>query len=126
MGFKMLHTCIRVYDLEKSIEFYKNALGLKVTETKDNPDRKFTLVYLTDEDHTYELELTYNYGADKYELGNGYSHMAFSIEDFEETFEKHKAMGITVTEMYGITPGVVNIYFIVDPDGYKIEIIKAE
>lgn len=124
MNFKMLHTCIRVYDLQKSIDFYETVLGLKVREKRDNPDKKFTLVYLTDADNTYELELTYNYDSDKYDLGNGYSHMAFIVENFEESFAKHKEMGITVTEMYGITPGLINIYFIVDPDGYKIEIIK--
>ncbi len=126
MKFKALHTCIRVFDLEKSVEFYTKALNLVEVARKDNPEKKFTLVYLATEEGDHEIELTYNYDNPPYELGNGYSHIAFSVEDFEETFAFHKEMGVTITEMYGITPGVVNIYFIKDPDGYKIEIIRAE
>ncbi|NOW22000.1 lactoylglutathione lyase [Clostridium butyricum] len=74
MATRMLHTCIRVMDLEKSLEFYKNALGLVETRRKDFPEHKFTLVYLSDTPDGYEIELTYNYDPEKpYDLGNGFS-----------------------------------------------------
>ena len=76
MAVKMLHTCIRVMDLEKSLKFYKEALGLIETRRKDFPEHKFTLVYLSNELGGYEVELTYNYNPEKpYELGNGFSHI---------------------------------------------------
>ncbi len=126
MEFKIYHTCIRVYDLEKSIEFYKKALNMKVSRTKDAPENKFTLVYLNTEDGEHEIELTYNYGAEPYDLGTGYSHIAFTTANFEEAYEFHKEMGVTCTEMYGLEKGAKEIYFIKDPDGYKVEIIRAK
>lgn len=123
MNYKFTHTCIRVLDLEKSIEFYEKALNLKVTRRKDNPEYKFTLVYLSDEDGVYELELTYNYDTvTPYELGTGYSHVAFLVEDIEKSHEFHKSLGLEVTDLKSPT-GNGFVYFITDPDGYKVELI---
>ena len=84
MSIKMLHTCIRVMDLEKSLEFYKNALGLVETRRKDFPEHKFTLVYLSDVPGGYEVELTYNYNPEvPYDLGNGFSHIAIAHDNIE-------------------------------------------
>lgn len=126
MNYKMLHTCIRVADLEKSLTFYKKALGLVEKETKDFPEHKFTLVYLTDSLGHYELELTYNYNPEKpYELGNGFSHIAVSVEDLEASREKHKEMGYEVTDLKGLPGSPPKYYFVTDPDGYKVEVIRA-
>ena len=108
MSIKMLHTCIRVMDLEKSLEFYKNALGLVETRRKDFPEHKFTLVYLSDVPGGYEVELTYNYNPEvPYDLGNGFSHIAIA----------HDLKGLP-----GEKP---HYYFVTDPDGYKVEVIRG-
>lgn len=127
MNYKMLHTCIRVMDLEKSLEFYKEALGMVETRRKDFPEDKFTLVFLSDEDKNYEMELTYNYNPDKpYEIGNGFSHIAVSVEDLEASRERHKEMGYKVTKLMGLSGEKPRFYFVTDPDGYDVEVIRAE
>lgn len=124
MKIKMLHVCIRVKDLEKSLEFYKNGIGLIETRKKDFPEHGFTLVYLSDEDKAYELELTYNYDqAEPYELGNGYSHIAVAVEDLEEARKTHEEMGYQVTKIVSLPSSKTKYYFVIDPDGYKVEII---
>ena len=123
---KMLHTCIRVMDLEKSLKFYKEALGLVETSRKDFKEYEFTLVYLSDESGSYELELTYNYNPEKpYELGNGFSHIAVATEDLEAAREKHIEMGYEVTPLKGLPGEAPHYYFVTDPDGYKVEVIRA-
>lgn len=119
-----LHTCIRVYDLEASIKFYE-MLGLKEVKRKDHTENGFVLVYLTDEDEKYELELTYNIGNERYELGNGYSHIALGTMDIEGDHAKHIAEGYEVTPLKGLPGNPPNYYFITDPDGYKVEIINV-
>ncbi len=126
MKYKFLHTCIRVMDLEKSLKFYKEALGLRETKRMDFPGEEFTLVYLSDEKGEYEIELTYNYNPEKpYEIGNGFSHIALSVEDLEASRERHKEMGYEVTEIMGLPGKDMRFYFVTDPDGYDVEIIKA-
>lgn len=127
MNFKMLHTCLRVMDLEKSLDFYQNALGLQEVSRRDFPEWKFTLVYLADEDKNYELELTYNYNPEKpYEMGTGFSHIALSSDDLEKSWEEHKKMGYDVTDLKGLPGDKPFYYFIKDPDGYAVEIIRAK
>ncbi len=126
MKYKFLHTCIRVMDLEKSLKFYTEALGLKETRRKDFPEAEFTLVFLSDETQSFELELTYNYNPEKpYEIGNGFSHIAVSVEDLEASRERHIEMGYKVTKLMGLPGNPPRYYFITDPDGYDIEIIRA-
>lgn len=127
MNYKLLHTCIRVMDLEKSLKFYEEALGLKETRRKDFPDDKFTLVFLSDESGNYELELTYNYNPEEpYVIGNGFSHIALSVKDLEASRDKHKEMGYRVTKLMGLPGEKPRYYFVTDPDGYDVEIIRAE
>ncbi|NLV88487.1 MAG: lactoylglutathione lyase [Tissierellia bacterium] len=127
MKYKFLHTCIRVMDLEKSLKFYTEALGLKETRRKDFPEDEFTLVYLSDEDGLYEVELTYNYNPEKpYVIGNGFSHMAFAVKDLEASRQKHMEMGYEVTELMGLPGEKPRYYFVTDPDGYDIEIIRQD
>ncbi|WBW49672.1 VOC family protein [Peptoniphilus equinus] len=123
---KYLHTCIRVGNLDASIAFYEKALGFEVTRTKDFPDKKFTLVYLAQPTDYAELELTYNYDTERYELGDGYGHIALECEDFDATYERLKSEGYDVTDKSGLSDGSDSFFFIKDPDGYKIEIIRAK
>ncbi len=124
---KMAHTCIRVKDLEASLTFYQQALGFIENRRKDFPENKFTLVYLAFPNDGYELELTYNYGHDPYELGNGYGHIAVAVENLEALHDEHKAAKYNITDLKGLPGTAPSYYFITDPDGYKIEIIrKAE
>lgn len=114
-------------DLEKSLEFYRDALGLIETRRKDIPDDKFTLVFLGDGEGGHELELTYNYNPEKsYEIGNGFSHIAVSVDDLEASREKHKEMGYKVTDLMGLRGEKPRFYFVTDPDGYDVEVIRAE
>ena len=100
---KFLHTCVRVKDLEASLQFYQEALGFKEVRRNDFPEYKFTLVYMQlEDDPDYELELTYNYDHEVYDLGNGYN----------------------VTDLSGLPGKPKMYYFITDPDGYKIEVIR--
>lgn len=122
---KMAHTCVRVKDLDASLEFYQKAFGFEESRRRDFPESKFTLVYLTLPGDDYELELTYNYDHEAYDLGNGYGHIAISSDDLEALHEKHQAEGFNVTDLKGLPGTAPSYYFIVDPDGYKIEIIRG-
>ncbi|MEY8435034.1 VOC family protein [Streptococcus hyointestinalis] len=124
---KFLHTCIRVKDLDASLAFYQEALGFKEVRRSDFPDYKFTLVYLAlEDDPSYELELTYNYNHEAYDLGDGYGHIAVGVDNLEESHQKHKAAGYPVTDLSGLPGRPKMYYFIQDPDGYKIEVINLK
>lgn len=126
MKYKMLHTCIRVMDLEKSLKFYKEALGFVETRRKDFPEDEFTLVFLSDGVNNYEIELTYNYNPEKpYVIGDGFSHLAVSVDSLEDSRERHIEMGYEVTDFMGLPGSPPRYYFVTDPDGYEIEIIRA-
>lgn len=126
MKSKLLHTCLRVMDLEKSLKFYKEAIGLMESRRKDFPDNKFTLVYLTDENKNYEIELTYNYDqAEAYLIGDGFSHTAVAVEDLEAAREKHISMGYEVSKLSGLPGEKPKYYFVTDPDGYRVEVIRS-
>lgn len=124
---KFLHTCIRVKDLDASLAFYQEALGFKEVRRSDFPDYKFTLVYLAlEDDPSYELELTYNYDHEAYNLGDGYGHIAVGVDNLEESHQKHKTAGYPVTDLSGLPGRPKMYYFIQDPDGYKIEVINLK
>lgn len=121
---KMAHTCVRVKGLEASVKFYQEAFGFEESRRRDFPDSKFTLVYLTLPGDEYELELTYNYDHAAYDLGDGYGHIAISSDDLEKLHEEHKNKGFNVTDLKGLPGTDPSYYFITDPDGYKIEVIR--
>lgn len=126
MEYKLLHTCIRVRDLEKSLEFYERALGLRETRRKEFPLEDFSLVFLSDERRQYEIELTYNYDrSEAYAIGNGFGHIALSAEDLEESHKRHTEMGYRVSKLMGLPGSPPRFYFITDPDGYEIEIVRT-
>ena len=115
---KFLHTCVRVKDLEASLQFYQEALGFKEVRRNDFPEYKFTLVYMQlEDDPDYELELTYNYDHEVYDLGNGYGHIAVGVDDLEATHQAHKEAGYNVTDLSGLPGKPKMYYFITDPDG---------
>lgn len=127
MDYRILHLCLRVKDLEESLRFYRDAMGFKISEEKDFPEDKFTLVYLTDEDENFEIELTYNYDREEpYVVGDGYSHMAASVEDLEGSRERHIEMGYSCTDLKGLPEEKPRYYFVTDPDGYRVEVIRRE
>ncbi|TWT12434.1 VOC family protein [Streptococcus sp. sy004] len=121
---KLLHTCIRVKNLEESIAFYTKAFPFKEDRRKDFPDHKFTLAFLKTEGEDFELELTYNYDHPGYDLGNGYGHLAVGVEDLEATHQAHQEAGYEVTDLKGLPGQAPHYYFVVDPDGYKVEVIR--
>jgi lactoylglutathione lyase len=123
---KMAHTCVRVKDLTASLDFYQTAFGFEESRRRDFPENKFTLVYLTLPGDAYELELTYNYDHPGYDLGDGYGHIAISSADLEALHDKHKAAGFDVTDLKGLPGTQPSYYFVKDPDGYKIEVIREK
>ncbi|MBS4749652.1 lactoylglutathione lyase [Granulicatella sp. zg-ZJ] len=126
MKQQMVHTCYRVKNLEESIKFYTEAFDFKVSRLRDFPENQFTLAYLTLPESDYELELTYNYGHGAYELGTGYGHIAIAVEDLEALHEQQKNAGYNVTDLKGL-PGIPpSYYFIIDPDGYKVEVVRMK
>ena len=126
---RILHTMLRVGDLQRSINFYTEVLGMKLLRTTDRPEQKYTLAFVgygTNPEHA-ELELTYNYGVDKYDLGTAYGHIAIAVEDAYKTCDNVKAQGGTVTREAGpVKGGTTVIAFVQDPDGYKIELIERK
>lgn len=124
---KLLHTCLRVKNLHDSLKFYKEAIGLIESERRDYPEDKFTLVYLTDQQRCHEIELTYNYDTEEpYIIGNGFSHIAVSVDDLESKRKEHQDMGYEVSNLSGLRGEVPRFYFVTDPDGYRVEIIRGE
>ena len=126
---RMLHTMLRVGDLQRSIDFYTNVLGMRELRRKDYPDGKFTLAFVgygDEKDHTV-LELTHNWDTKSYELGNGFGHIAVAVPDAYKACERVKAKGGKVTREAGpMKHGTTVIAFVEDPDGYKIEFIQRE
>lgn len=124
---RILHTMLRVGDLQRSIDFYTKVLGMKLLRTSDNPEYKYTLAFLgygSNPEHA-ELELTYNYGVNSYDMGTAYGHLAISAEDIYQACEAVKANGGNVTREPGpVKGGSTVIAFVTDPDGYKIELIE--
>jgi len=126
---RILHTMLRVGDLQRSIDFYTKVLGMTLLRTSDNPEYQYTLAFVgygSNPDHA-ELELTYNYGTSNYELGTAYGHIAISADDIVAACDAARANGGNVTREPGpVKGGNTIIAFITDPDGYKIELIERK
>jgi lactoylglutathione lyase len=124
---RILHTMLRVGDMNRSVKFYTELLGMKLLRTTDRPEQKYTLVFIGygGEETSAVLELTYNYGVEKYELGSAFGHVALGMPDIRAVCDKVRAGGGTVTREPGpVKGGDTVIAFIEDPDGYKIELIE--
>lgn len=126
---RLLHTMLRVGDLPRSIEFYTKVLGMTLLRTSDNPEYQYRLAFLgygPNPEHA-ELELTYNYGVQQYELGTAYGHIAISADNIYQACDLVKANGGEITRAPGpVKGGNTVIAFITDPDGYKIELIERQ
>jgi lactoylglutathione lyase len=126
---RILHTMLRVGDLDRSLRFYADVLGMRLLRKNDYPDGKFTLAFVGygEEADTAVLELTHNWGVDKYELGNAYGHVAIAVDDAYKACEEVKRRGGKVTREAGpMKHGTTVIAFVEDPDGYKIELIQRK
>ena len=126
---KILHTMLRVADLKKSLAFYTEVLGMRLLRQSDFPEGKFTLAFVgyQDEADGAVIELTYNYGVEKYELGNAYGHIALEVDDAAATCDLVRLRGGKVTREAGpMKHGKTVIAFVEDPDGYKIEFIQRK
>jgi lactoylglutathione lyase len=123
----MLHTMLRVGDLQRSIDFYTSMLGMTLLRTTDRPEQRYSLAFVgygSNPEHA-EIELTYNYGVDQYELGSAFGHIAIAVSDAAATCARIKAAGGMVTRDAGpVKGGSTVIAFVQDPDGYKIELIE--
>jgi lactoylglutathione lyase len=129
---RILHTMLRVGDLQRSIDFYTNVMGMRVLRTTDRPEQKYKLAFVGygDESQQAVLELTYNYGVGKYDLGSGYGHVAIAVDDVAAACAAVRAStdryGGNVTREAGpVKGGTTVIAFVEDPDGYKIELIQS-
>lgn len=126
---RILHTMLRVCDLERSLRFYTEVLGMRLLRRKDYPEGKFTLAFVGygDETDTAVIELTYNWGVDKYELGNAFGHIAVAVDDAYKACEEVRRRGGKVTREAGpMKHGTTVIAFVEDPDSYKIELIERK
>lgn len=125
---RILHTMLRVGDLQRSIDFYTQVIGMRLLRTSDNPEYQYTLAFLgfgSNPEHA-ELELTYNYGVSQYDMGTAYGHIALGVPDAAAAVERIRAAGGTITREAGpVKGGTTVIAFVQDPDGYKIELIES-
>jgi len=124
---RILHTMLRVGDLQRSINFYTQVMGMSLLRLSENPEYKYTLAFVgygSNPEHA-ELELTYNYGVDHYEMGTAYGHIAVAVEDAALACQRVKDAGGNVTREAGpVKGGSTVIAFVTDPDGYKVELIE--
>ena len=127
---RILHTMLRVGDLDRSIAFYTQVLGMELLRRSENPEHRYTLAFLGFEGGNpgqAEIELTYNWGVTQYELGSAYGHIAIGVPDAYAACERIKAAGGRVTREAGpVLGGSTVIAFVTDPDGYKIELIQRD
>jgi lactoylglutathione lyase len=126
---RILHTMLRVGDLERSLGFYTGVLGMKLLRKKDYPEGKFTLAFVGygPESEEAALELTHNWGTTSYEIGTGYGHLALEVDDAYAACAEIRAKGGTVTREAGpMKHGTTVIAFVQDPDGYKVELIERK
>lgn len=123
---RILHTMLRVGDLDRSIKFYTEVLGMKLLRQKDYPDGKFTLAFVGygDEKDNTVIEMTYNWGVDSYDLGGGFGHIALEVDDVYQATEEIKNRGGKIIRDAGpMNAGTTIIAFVEDPDGYQVELI---
>ncbi|MCC6194296.1 MAG: lactoylglutathione lyase [Burkholderiales bacterium] len=126
---KRLHTMLRVGDLPRAVAFYTGVLGMQLRRETDRPEQKYKLAFVgyADDPEGAEIELTYNYGVDRYELGNAFGHLAVEVPDAAAACEAVRSKGGKVTREAGpVKGGTTVIAFVEDPDGYKIELIERK
>ena len=126
---RLLHTMLRVGDLQRSVDFYTRVLGMQLLRQSENAEYRYTLAFVgyAPESEQAVIELTWNWDTDQYDLGNAYGHIALAVDDLYATCERLREAGATITREPGpVKGGSTEIAFIEDPDGYKIELIAAQ
>lgn len=126
---RLLHTMLRVGNLQRSIKFYTEVLGMTLLRQKEYPEGKFTLAFLGygDEKNNTALELTYNWDTDQYDLGSGFGHLAIEVNDVYQATEKIRSAGGKIIREPGpMNAGTTLLAFVADPDGYQIELLEAK
>ena len=126
---RILHTMLRVGDLQRSIDFYTQVLGMKLLRQKDYPDGQFTLAFIGygDESANTVIELTYNWDTDQYDIGNGFGHLAIEVDDVYKAAEQiRQAGGRIIREPGPMNAGTTLLAFVADPDGYEIELLEPK
>ncbi|MGV7961426.1 lactoylglutathione lyase [Photorhabdus tasmaniensis] len=124
---RLLHTMIRVGDLQRSVDFYTEVLGMRLLRVSENTEYKYSLAFVgyTDESEGAVIELTYNWGVDHYAMGDAFGHIALGVDDVAATCESIRKAGGNITREAGpVKGGTTIIAFVEDPDGYKIELIE--
>ena len=126
---RILHTMLRVGDLQRSIDFYTRVMGMQLLRTNDRPEQKYSLAFVGygDESHGSVIELTYNYGVESYDMGGAFGHIAIEVDNAASTCDAVRATGAIVSREAGpVKGGTTVIAFVQDPDGYKIELIQSK
>lgn len=122
----LVEICLRVRNLEATLDFYTNLFDFEVASHRKFPENKFDLVYLNSPGSTVQIELTYNYDAEPYNVGDGFSHLGVTVSDLEKMHEICKDSAYETGELKGLSGGTPTYFFVTDPDGYRIEVKRAK
>ncbi|AMB98733.1 lactoylglutathione lyase [Aerococcus urinaehominis] len=122
MQQELVEICVRVRDIDKTLDFYTNLFDFEVSRERKFPEDGFDLIYLASPGSPLEIELTYNYDADPYEIGDGFSHLGVKVADLEEMHKICQASNYETGELKGLSGGEPSYFFVTDPDGYRIEV----
>ena len=126
MNQKLVEICLRVRDIEATLDFYTNLFDFEVASRREFPEDKFDLVYLNSPGSSVQIELTYNYDAEPYNVGNGFSHLGVTVNDLEKMHEVCKTSAYETGDLRGLSGGTPSYFFVTDPDGYRIEVKRAK
>lgn len=126
MNQVLVEICLRVRDIEATLDFYTNLFDFEVANEYKYPEDKFDLIYLNSPGSNVQIELTYNYDADPYEVGNGFSHLGVTVNDLEKMHEICSASKYETGDLRGLRGNQPHYFFVTDPDGYRIEVKRAK
>lgn len=126
MNQVLVEICLRIKDLDATLDFYTNLFDFEVASHRKFPEDKFDLVYLNSPGATVQIELTYNYDSEPYTIGNGFSHLGVTVSDLEKMHEICKASAYETGELRGLSGGTPSYFFVTDPDGYRIAVKRAK
>ena len=126
MNQVLVEICLRIRDLDATLDFYTNLFDFEIASHRKFPEDKFDLIYLNSPGATVQIELTYNYDSEPYTIGNGFSHLGVTVSDLEKMHEICKASAYETGELRGLSGGTPSYFFVTDPDGYRIEVKSAK
>lgn len=126
MGQELVEICIRVRDIDATLDFYTGLFDFEVASRREFPEDKFDLIYLNSPGTSVQIELTYNYDADPYTVGNGYSHLGVTVDDLEKMHQICQRSAYETGDLRGLSSGEPSYFFVTDPDGYRIEVKRRK